>query len=396
MTKVRRLLAFLLAVSLATPAWAADQWNIATVTGTGSQTGTLIYPFVHSSTTASAITRYATSLTNALTVYTVTGAGAITATNYTPANPSNVVTIQALGGDSTRVFVGGGSVWLEYASLSDLSSWTTALSSNSVNDRVSGLIFTSPAGGGKYRYFYQSSSANRLQAKDLTLPTTVTHLANNKYFPENEFVSYPVNSTYSAVVAMDSSAGKGLYDGYNSGASFLFDVDDTTASASGPSKWFPAFSMNGLLFTTTIKKAWTNTYYIRAINSSGTLTEVVNDSATAYAPGCDWDPTGSLRRGWWVGTADGKLYATNSISAPTSISNNATYDMTTTALQGSTPLTMICGLDVDQDGDAADNPLVFLANGKLAYWGEPATSGGPLAPQRAQRGPFNNFPFRGP
>ena len=140
------------------------------------------------------------------------------------------------------------------------------------------------------------------------------------------------------------------------------------------------------------------------MNSSGAITELDTGSSTDIRPGCDYDFSGSQRRGWWVGAADGKLYKSNSISAPTSISNDPTYDMGSTALQSSTPVVMFCsqyngstvGVDINQDGTAGD-PIVLLANKGIAYWGNaPAASGGPLVPQRAQRGPFNNLPFRAP
>ena len=91
----------------------------------------------------------------------------------------------------------------------------------------------------------------------------------------------------------------------------------------------------------------------------------------------DWDPTGSLRRGWWVG-ADGKLYASNSAGSPSSIANNATYDMGATALQSSTPVIgfttqyngSVVGIDINQDGTSGE-PVVQLANKGLAYYGEP-------------------------
>ena len=133
--------------------------------------------------------------------------------------------------------------------------------------------------------------------------------------------------------------------------------------------------MNGTLAVVSAKNTGNGHTYIEISNSSGTLTEI--DKTEDLVPGCAWDPTGSLNRGWWIRrtSSAGQAYRTDSISAPTTITHaDSTYDIGSTELQSGDPLTMLCGLDVDGDGSSTDNPLLVLNNKALAYWGEPRSA----------------------
>lgn len=401
----RRLTFALIALALATPAWAAPQWNAATTSGTGGQTSAYTTVAVCDSTHFVAISRRATSLTNAVTLYTITGGGAVTATDYTPSS-AYFTKVLAVGCTGSRIYVGGGETWILSAPISDPTTWTTHSGGTSTGNAAVGILYGSPAGGGKIRHTFLYASATKVEVYDLTPPSTFGALASAAPAADDfEVVSVPVSSTLLTIASTAYSSGQSYYRAYASGASYAHSTQETSASAPTGTYLYQPVAANGTLGVFTVRKGSDSKIYVRTVSSSG-ITQINTGSTTDLRPLGDWDPSGSLRRVWWVGSADGKTYASDSVSAPTAIAANATYDMSAEALQGSTPVVgftkqydgvtdSYIGVDMNQDGTSGD-AVVLLANEEIAYYGEPPVTSSAPRPKRSRSGPFNFWPFRAP
>lgn len=374
---MRRASLALVAVLAASPAWATPQWNVVTVTGTGGQTGAYTTVAVCDSTHFVAILRRATSLTNAVTLYTITGPGAVTATDYTPSSVY-FTRILAVGCTDSRIYVGGGESWILSAPISDPTTWTAHGGGTSTSNATVGILYGSPAGGGKIRHVFLYAGATKIEVYDLTPPSTFVSLVGASPAADDfEVVSVPVSSTLLTIASTVYSSGQSYYRAYVSGASYAHTTQETSASAPTGTYLYQPFAMNGTLGAFTVRKGSDSKIYVRFVSSSG-ITQLSTNSTTDLRPLGDWDPSGSLRRAWWVDAATGKTYASDSVSAPTAISANATYDMSAEALQGSTPVVGFTtqwngasvGVDMNQDGTSGD-AIVLLANKKIAYFGEP-------------------------
>lgn len=380
---------------------AADQWNVATVTGSGGQTGTYTTVAICDSSHWLEIERRATTLTGKVTLNTVTAPGVVTRENLTVSSPTNFSKLLGVGCDASTIVLAGSARWISFASLSNPSSWSSAFDGSSSGNGWGGFIYPSPAGGGKWRFHQAFGGDNSVYISDYVLsPFAATNLANSTpNADELELVSVAVSSSLDISAGVNNSLGQSYFRPYVSGASYAATAQESSASANTGSYYYQPFAMNGTLGAFTIKRQSNNQIYIRWVNSSGTITNLNTGSTTDLRPLGDWDPSGSLRRGWWLGT-DGTARKSNSISAPTSISTDPTYDVGTTAMQGSTVVTgfttqyngATVGIDLDQDGTSGD-AVVLLANKGIAYYGEaPASGGGYRAPKRNATGPFNSYP----
>lgn len=376
---MRRLVALLLALSLASPAWAAKQWNVATVTGTGGQTGELATVAICDSTHWLEIERRATTLTNKVTLNTVTAPGAVTRENLTVSSPTNFSKLLGVGCDASTIVLAGSGRWISFASLSNPSSWSSAVDNSSSGNGYGGFIFPSPAGGGKWRFHQAFGGDNSVYISDYVLsPFAATNLANSTpNADELELVSVAVSSSLDISAGVSNGSGQSYFRPYVSGSSYAATAQESSASATTGSYYYQPFSMNGTLGAFTIKRQSNGQIYIRWVTGSGTITNLNTGSTTDLRPLGDWNPSGSLRRGWWFAT-DGTARKSDSISAPTSISTDATYDVGTTAMQGSTLVAgfttqyngSTVGIDLNQDGTSGD-AVWLLANKKIAYYGEP-------------------------
>lgn len=376
---MRRLAIILAALLASSPAWAAPQWNVATVTGAGGQTGAYTTIAICDSSHWLEIERRATTLTGKVTLNTVTAPGAVTRENLTVSSPTNFSKLLGVGCDASTIVLAGSGRWISFASLSNPSSWSSAVDNSSSGNGYGGFIFPSPAGGGKWRFHQAFGGDNSVYISDYVLsPFAATNLANSTpNADELELVSVAVSSSLDISAGVSNGSGQSYFRPYVSGSSYAATAQESSASATTGSYYYQPFSMNGTLGAFTIKRQSNNQIYIRWVNSSGTITNLNTGSTTDLRPLGDWDPSGSLRRGWWLGT-DGTARKSNSISAPTSISTDSAYDVGTTAMQGSTVVTgfttqyngSTVGVDMNQDGTSGD-AVVLLASKAIAYYGEP-------------------------
>lgn len=373
-----RRLAFLLAALLvASPAGAAPQWNVVTVSGTGGQTSEYTTIAICDSTHWVEIERRATSLTNKVTLNTVTGAGAVTRTDYTPSSPTTMTKLLSVGCDAATILVGGQRDWIHTATIADPSTWTSVVDGNNATNGFTGRIAkTSTDKTWRVWDICGACATNRIL--NFSIAWSVGNVAGSAPLgDEVEQVSVPVSSSFEVSASTSNSTGQSYFRTYAAGTSFVATNQESSASANAGSYYRQPFSQNATLGAFTIKRQSNNQIYIRWVNGSGTITNLNTGSTTDIRPLGDWDPTGSFRRGWWVGT-DGKLYASNSAGSPTTIANNATYDMDATAIQSSTAVIgfttqfngSVVGIDINQDGTSGE-PVVQLANKGLAYYGEP-------------------------
>lgn len=379
-------LAFILAALLAaSPAWAADQWNAGTLTGTG-RTETLAYPATCSSTTALAINRRGTSLTNALTKYVTSGAGDLTATAATPASRTNFAKLLAVGCNSTTAIVAGSGIFMESAALSGLSSWTSEEDAASDQGYGGTITATSPDKTWQVGTFFAAGSSSRLFNFNIG-PKSNGNIAGSSPLPgDSEIVGISVNANYYCSIAGEYSSGTPTMRGYTSGTSYAYTTTTASVVMNASSYFYPPFGLSATACVATIKRVGNSHTYILAAPIGGTIT-VTDAGVIDLIPLGDWDPTGSLRRGWWVNKADGTVRVSNSATAPSSVSTNATYDIGSTPLGGSTPLFAITGLDMDGNGATA-NPVVLMADGThFAWWGtQPAVAASTPKPSPASPG----------
>lgn len=363
---MRRLALTFAALLTASSAW-ADAWVGGTLTGSG-RTETLAYPATCSSTTALAINRRGTSLTNALTKYAVI-AGGITATTHTPASRTNFSKILAVGCNSTTAIVAGSAIFMESAALSDLSSWTSEEDAASDQGYGGTITPTSPDKVWQVGTYFTAGNNSRLFNFSIG-PKSNGNLAGSAPLPgDSEIVGTSVSSSYYCSIAGEYSAGQPYMRGYTSGTSYAYTTQSSSAVMSASSYFYPPFGLSATACVGTVKRANNSHTYIMSAPIGGTIT-TVDAGVIDLIPLGDWDPTGSLRRAWWVNKADGTVRVSNSGTTVGSISTNATYDIGSTPLAGSTPLFAIMGLDVDRDGTATDNPVVMMADGShFAAWG---------------------------
>ena len=366
-----RRLAFLLAALLvASPAWAADQWNAGTLTGTG-RTEALAYPATCSSTTALAINRRGTSLTNAPSKYVTTGAGDLTVTAATPASRTNFSSLLAVGCNSTTAIVGGGEIFMESAPLDDFDPWTNEQDAASVQGYGGTITATSPDKVWQSVTYETVGGKSWLYNFSLGGPKVNGNLASSTPAPgDSEIVGTSVSGTYYCSIAGEYSAGQPYMRGYTSGTSYAF-TSQASVVMSASSYFYPPFGLSATACVATVKRASNSHTHILSAPIGGTLTGV-DAGVIDLIPLGDWDPTGSLRRAWWINKADGTVRVSNSATTVASIAPNATYDIGSTPLAGSTPLFAITGLDMDGDGSATDNPVILMADGThFAWWGTP-------------------------
>lgn len=392
-----------LLLTLRCPAHAAPQWNVITVTGTGGQTSEYTTVAICDSTHWLEIERRATTLTNKVTLNTVTGAGAVTRTDVTPSSPTTMSKLLAVGCDATTILVGGQRDWIRSATIADPTTWSNVVDGNNATNAFTGVIAKTSTDK-TWRVWDVCGTCTTNRLLNFSIAWSVGNVAGSVLLgDEQEQVSVSVASGFEAAASVTNATGQSYFRVYSSGTSFVATSQESSASANPGSYYRQPFGQNATLGAFTIKRQSNSQIYIRWINSSGTITNLNTGSTTDLRPLGDWDPTGSLRRGWWVGAADGKLYASNSAGSPTSVANNATYDMGATALQSSTPILgfttqyngSVVGIDINQDGVSGD-PVVLLANKGLAYYGEPPVTSSPSRPKPQRAGPFNNLPFRGP
>jgi len=376
-----RRLAFLLAALLAaSPAWAAPQWNVVTVTGTGGQTSEYTSIAICDSTHWLEIERRATTLTGKVTLNTVTGPGAVTRTDLTVSSPTTMTKLLSYGCDATTLLVGGQAYWLYASTIADPATWSSVIDLAGTNDGFTGRVSkTSTDKTWRAWDICGSCGTPKNEILNFSIPWSVGNNAGSiPRGDELEQVSVSVASGFEAAASPSNATGQSYFRVYSTGSSLVAITQESSASANAGSYYRQPFSQNATLGAFTIRRQSNSQMYIRWINSSGTITGLNTGSTTDLRPLGDWDPTGSLRRGWWVDTG-GKLYASNSAGSPTSIANNATYDMGATALQSSTPVIgfttqynngSVVGIDINQDGTSGE-PVVLLGNKKLAYYGEP-------------------------
>lgn len=382
-------------LSLVGAAHAADQWNAGTLTGAG-RTEALAYPATCSSTTALAINRRGTSLTNALTKYVTTGTGDLTATAATPASRTNFAKLLAVGCNSTTAIVAGSGIFMESAALSGLSSWTSEEDASSDQGYGGTITATSPDKTWQVGTFFVAGSSSRLFNFSIG-PKSNGNIAGSSPLPgDNEIVGTSVNANYYCSIAGEYGSGQPYMRGYTSGTSYAFTTQSATVVMNTSSYFYPPFGLSATACLATVKRQSNSHTYILAAPIGGAIT-VTDAGVIDLIPLGDWDPTGSLRRGWWVNKADGTVRVSNSATAPSSVSTNATYDIGSTPLGGSTPLFVITGLDMDGDGDATDNPVVLMADGThFAWWGTQPVAASASRPKRKASGPFNSTPFSFP
>lgn len=362
--------AIILAVLLASsPAWAAPAWVGGTLTGSG-RTETLAYPATCDSTTALAINRRGTSLTNALTKYVV-GAGGITATTHSPAARTNFSKILAVGCNSTTAIVAGGEIFMESAPLDDFDPWTNEQDAASVQGYGGTITATSPDKVWQSVTYETVGGKSWLYNFSLGGPKVNGNLASSTPAPgDSEIVGTSVSGTYYCSIAGEYSSGQPYMRGYTSGTSYAFTTQSPGVVMNTGSYFYPPFGLSATACVATVKRASNAQTYILSAPIGGTITRV-NAGMIDLIPLGDWDPTGSLRRGWWINKADGTVRVSNSATTVASIATNATYDIGSTPLGGSTPLFAITGLDVDRDSTATDNPVVMMADGShFAAYGE--------------------------
>lgn len=382
---MRRLAFILAALLVVSPARAADQWNAGTLTGTG-RTETLAYPATCSSTTALAINRRGTSLTNALTKYVTSGAGDLTATAATPASRTNFAKLLAVGCNSTTAIVAGSGIFMESAALSGLSSWTSEEDAASDQGYGGTITATSPDKTWQVGTFFAAGSSSRLFNFNIG-PKSNGNIAGSSPLPgDSEIVGISVNANYYCSIAGEYSSGTPTMRGYTSGTSYAYTTTTASVVMNASSYFYPPFGLSATACVATIKRVGNSHTYILAAPIGGTIT-VTDAGVIDLIPLGDWDPTGSLRRGWWVNKADGTVRVSNSATAPSSVSTNATYDIGSTPLGGSTPLFAITGLDMDGNGATA-NPVVLMADGThFAWWGtQPAVAASTPKPSPAPPG----------
>lgn len=394
----RALCSLALWLGLAGGAHAADQWNAGTLTGTG-RTDTLALCYTHTSSKATCITRRATSVTGVGTLYAVTAVGAISATSLSPTAPATANTgkVMLVGGDATTVLIGGGGGtgrWLDSSPLSSIS-WT-----REKDESASGYGFAGIATPTSPDKTYQHAQFGGTDATLFNIsigPWSFGNLASNTPTPgDQEVVSASVSGTYYCIIAGEYGSGTPTFRGYTSGTSYAYTTTSGTAVMNTSSYYYPPFGLGSTACVATVKRLSNSHTYIQSAPIGGTIT-TVDAGVIDLIPLGDWNPTGSLQRGWWVNKADGTVRVSNSGTTVASIATNATYDLGSTPLGGSTPLFAITGLDVDQDSDAADNPVVMMADGThFAWWGTPPSTAGPPRAKDNKRGPFNNLPFRAP
>lgn len=364
---MRRLALILAALLASSPAGAADAWHGGTLSGSG-RTETLAYPATCDSDTALVINRRGTSLTNALTKLEVS-ASAITATTHTPASPTLMEKILGVGCNSTTALVSGSGTWIQSAALSNLASWTLESNASASGQGNGGTITpTSPDKVWQVTNICPGCSTTRLFNFSIGSFSLGNIAGSSPVAGDVEAVGTSINSNFYCSLAGEYSSGTPTMRGYSSGTSFAFT---TTAGAimNTGTYFYPPFGLSATACISTHKKANNSHTYIMSAPIGGTIT-TIDAGVIDLIPLGDWDPTGSLRRAWWVSKADGTVRVSNSASAPTSISTNATYDIGSTPLGGSTPLFAITGLDLDGDGTTTDNPLVLMADGShYAAWG---------------------------
>ena len=385
--------AILLAVLLASPAWAADQWNAGTLTGTG-RTEALSYPATCSSSIALAIPRRATSLSSALTKYVVTGAGTITATAATPSSPTLMEKILGVGCNSTSAIVGGSGVWLQSAALSSLSSWTLEADASATGQSFAGTI-TATSPDKTFQVVNVCPGCTTTRLFNFSIPWSTGNVAGSAPVATDvESVGTSVDASYYFSASQDSSTGRPYFRGYASGTSYAFTSQAGSTMQASSENWYPPYGLNGTLgVATQYSSFYSSTTRAAFVTSAGTIT-VISVGAFDAIPLGDWDPTGSLRRGWFIRKSNGAAYSTDSASAPTTISAASTYDIPSDAMGGSTPLFAIMGLDME--GDGGTNPVVMMADGShFAWWGSVATNTY-RTPKRKASGPFNSYPFTTP
>lgn len=399
MRRLALALALALGLWLASPAWAAPQWNVITVTGAGGQTSELTSIAICDSTHWLEIERRATTLTNKVTLNTVTAPGVVARTNLTVSSPATMSKLLSYGCDATTLLVGGQRDWIRTATIADPATWSNVVDGNTPTNGFTGKI-SKTSTDKTWRLWDVCGTCTTPQNRllNFAIPWSVGNNAGSiPLGDEMEQVSVSVASGIEISASPSNSTGQSYFRVYSTGSSLVATNQESSASANTGSYYRQPFSQNATLGAFTIKRQSNSQIYIRWVNASGAITNLNTGSTTDLRPLGDWDPTGSLRRGWWVGT-DGKLYASNSAGSPTSISNNATYDMDATALQSSTPVIgfttqyngSTVGIDINKDGVSGE-PVVLLANKGLAYYGDPpapVAGGTSVSPYRAA--PYGN------
>lgn len=412
---MRRLLAFLLAVSLATPALAVDGWNTLSMSAAGP-TWTDVHCEVLTTSKVVCANRAATTKTNAVKLIDLS-TNPPTVTTFDAPNPAtaNFGKIRGLGGNSTTIrIVGGGNSsanygqWIAHSSISSPSTWTL--------DRDGSFPTTYYGIGGQLsdfgsREFAIAAGNNSTSPSSTSGGSLYTATASPLGFTGPSGWSYASQNFYDEIAGVKVSASfyfgaragnsKIYTDGYSgSGTSFLFDpvaigpcnVGPATATATIR----PAFTDGTLGVVAAYDSASGGTTHICAQNSSGTRVIQEVDSAVDLRPGVYFTfPAGSARIYMW--TTAGVAYVGNGAS-PTALSNESgtTHDIT---CDSGTVTQVLAGVDVDNDGSSTDNVLAFCSSGNAQYWGSPiaaAASSGYSAPKRSRIGPFNNLPFRAP
>ena len=384
---MRRLAFILAALLVASPVWAADQWNAGTLTGTG-RTETLTTCYTHASTKASCIARRATSVTNVATIYATTGAGDLAATTLSPTAPATANTgkVMLVGGNSTTLLIGGGGGtgrWLDSSPLSSIS-WTREKDAADSGYGFAGIA--TPTSPDKTYQHAQFGGTDATLFNISIGPWSFGNLASNTPTPgDQEVVSTSVSATYYCSIAGEYSSGTPTFRGYTSGTSYAYTTT-TGAVMNTASYFYPPFGLSATACVSTIKRVGNSHTYIQSAPIGGTVT-TVDAGVIDLIPLGDWDPTGSLRRAWWINKADGTVRVSNSATTVASIATSATYDIGSTPLGGSTPLFAITGLDMDGNGATA-NPVVLMADGThFAWWGtQPAVATSSPKPSPAPPG----------
>ena len=411
MTKVRRLLAFLLAVSLATPALAVDGWNTLSMSANGP-TWTDIHCEKLTTSKVVCANRAATSPTNAVKLIDLS-TNPVTITTFDAPTPvtANFGKIRGVGGNSTTIRMSGGGnssanfgSWIATSSISSPSTWTLH------RDMTSSPTYV--AFGGQLPDFgsadFGTSAMNNNASSAIgaiytvtTSPIAFTGPTTWSYASQafkDEISGVKVTATYYFGARAGNSR---IYcDGYSgSGTSYLFSPAGIDACLVGPATataiMRPAFTDGTLGFAVAYDTASSGTTTICALNSSGLKTIQEYDVGVDLRPGAYFTfPSGSARAYLW--STAGVAWVGNGAS-PTAFANEAgtTHDIT---CDSGTVTQVIAGVDVDNDADSTDNVLAFCSSGNAQYWGSAiaAASSGYRAPKSSRIGPFNNLPFRGP
>jgi hypothetical protein len=408
---MRRLLAFLLAVSLATPALAVDGWNTLSMSANGP-TWTDIHCEKLTTSKVVCVNRAATSKTNAVKLLDLS-TNPVTITTFDAPNPAtaNFGKIRGIGGNSTTIRISGGGRasanfgnWIAHSSISAPSTWTLD------RDTTASPFYATfggqlpDFGSREFGAAYTINAAADAQGTIYTATASPLGFTGPSVWAAGFLAFYDevagVKVTSSFYYGARAGNSHIYADGYSgSGTSFLFSSDGINACDVGPATATglirPAFTDGTAGYTVSYDTSSGSSHLCGHTSSSFQQLRETKTSVD-LRPGVYFTfPSGSARLYVW--STAGVAWVSNGAS-PTSFANESgtTHDVT---CDSGTVTQVIAGVDVDNDADSTDNVLAFCSSGNAQYWGSPiaaAASSGYSAPKRSRIGPFNALPFRGP